>query len=91
MLQDLDALYTEILFGEEDSESSYSNYEVIGFPGQVLKETPQKGDLMIRVALGEPGLGHIDVLSDSVLWEYEELAATSVRMESKIAWLLCRC
>ncbi|MGD9045946.1 MAG: S8 family serine peptidase, partial [Desulfobacterales bacterium] len=58
------------------------NFAVLARPGETPEVSPQAGDVLLRVALGEAGLGHVALLSDSALWPYEQLADAPFESES---------
>jgi subtilisin family serine protease/outer membrane protein OmpA-like peptidoglycan-associated protein len=55
--------------------------DVAAGPGELLGEPLQKGDILVRLALGEPGLGHLALIVDPQLWRREELAALGLTPE----------
>jgi hypothetical protein len=55
--------------------------EVIAEPGDHLEEPLQKGDILVRVAPGEPGLGHLALIADPQWWWREQLAAAGLTPE----------
>lgn len=55
--------------------------EVVAGPGGILPEMPQPGDILLRVAPGEPGLGHLALIAAPQLWRREELAGAGLTPE----------
>ena len=55
--------------------------QVVAWPGEVLERPLHGGDLLLRVAVGEPSLGHIAVLVDGLLQRRDALAAAGFRLE----------
>ena len=56
--------------------------QVVAWPGERLDEPLRGGDLLLRVALGEPRLGHVAVLVDGFLKPAEALAAAGFQVEA---------
>ena len=52
--------------------------EVIAGPKEVLERPLVTGDILVRIALGEPGLGHLALIADPQLWRREELAGAGL-------------
>lgn len=77
----------EDLFRASQSPSSqqwrrYGRFvEVVARPGGVLPEMPQAGDILVRVAPGEPGLGHLALIAAPQLWRREKLAGAGLSPE----------
>lgn len=61
-----------------------SNVEVIAFPRQRLTRPLQTGDVLLRVAPGEPGLGHAAVLADGSLLDRQTMAALGTLVEGRL-------
>lgn len=80
-----DELYENIVYKRnvQMSETIVENFEVLALPGDLLDEPPRKGDLLLRVALGEPGLGHVSMVSESKLRPFNSLTETTITPESK--------
>ena len=57
--------------------------EVIAGPNDVLRRPLKTGDILVRVALGEPGLGHLALIADPRLWRREELAGAGLTPEGR--------
>lgn len=55
---------------------------VLAGPGEEPATAIRAGDLVVRIALGEPGLGHVAVLADGRLGAADELAADGFTLES---------
>jgi phage replication-related protein YjqB (UPF0714/DUF867 family) len=49
----------------------------VALPGEAPRTPPRSGDLLVRVALGQPGLGHLAVLTDPVLIGHYRLATAT--------------
>ena len=81
---DPDSLYREIAFSRNGPLSVMikENFTVLARPGEKPVVPPQVGDILLRVALGEPGLGHVALISDSTLWPHVELANAAFKAES---------
>jgi subtilisin family serine protease len=56
-------------------------FEVLARPGEVPSSAVQEGDVLVRVALGEPGLGHVALLLDGDLWRRDALLAAGITVE----------
>ena len=56
--------------------------EIVAYPGQRLTGPLSPGDVLLRVAPGEPGLGHVAVLTDGALAPVHGLAARGLAAES---------
>lgn len=74
---DPDKLYRELVSGWNGGRAKTiaEHFTVLARPGEVPQSPPQAGDILLRVALGHPGLGHVAVITDSTLWPDEELAS----------------
>jgi subtilisin family serine protease len=59
------------------------NLHVLATPGEAPVTPIRGGDVIVRVALGEPGLGHVAVLVDGQLGDAEELSAAGFTLESR--------
>ena len=57
--------------------------EVIAEPKEVLERPLVTGDILVRIALGEPGLGHLALVADPRLWRWEELAGAGLTPEGR--------
>ena len=55
--------------------------QVIAWPGDVPEGSLRAGDLLLRVGLGEPRLGHVAVLVDGRLEHADVLAAAGFQLE----------
>ena len=73
---DPDSLYREIAFSRNGPLSAMinENFAIIARPGEKPVVPPQAGDVLLRVALGEPGLGHVALIADSTLSPHVKLA-----------------
>lgn len=76
-----DALYRQL----NSSVAGRDGFEVIGRPRQVLEHPLRTGDILLRVALGEPGLGHAAVLLDDRLLTHDEVLLEGVTPEAHLA------
>lgn len=54
-------------------------FEIVGYPGQTLKEQPQPGDLLIR--RGEARLIHLAMIAAAKMWRREQLADVALLPE----------
>ena len=72
---DLDELYYEILNNSNDSlpQLIRENFKILARPRETLDTSLQKGDILLRIAKDEPGLGHLAVISDPNLMSYKQL------------------
>ncbi|MGH7496146.1 MAG: S8 family peptidase [bacterium] len=82
---DPDKLYREIVFNRDGrrTETLAGSFRVLARPGEAPEVSPRAGDVLLRVALGEPGLGHVAVISDSSLWPHDQLASAPCRSENR--------
>jgi hypothetical protein len=73
---DPDRLYRELVFGSRGgrAKSIADHFTVLARPGEAPQSLPREGDILLRVTLGHPGLGHVAVINDSTLWSHEELS-----------------
>jgi subtilisin family serine protease len=78
-----DRLYRELVYRREGPLCAWIDeaFLVLARPGETPIEPPEVGDLLVRVALGEPNLGDLAVLSGSALLSPGALAGTDVRSE----------
>jgi subtilisin family serine protease len=74
---DPDRLYWELSHCPNGllSASIEEAFLVVARPGEPPRVSPQAGDILLRVALGEPKLGHVAVLSDGALVPQRALEA----------------
>ncbi|MGH7496144.1 MAG: flavin monoamine oxidase family protein [bacterium] len=81
----VDKLYREIISGKSGPLSAKigGNFTVLARAGEMPNVSPQAGDVLVRIALGEPGLEHVAVISDSTLWSHKQLANAPCRPESQ--------
>ena len=79
-----DLLYRQLLYGQAGRAPTWleTGYTVLARPGEAPESQPAAGDILLRVALGEPGLGHVAVLSDSPLIPQSALDRAHVRSEN---------
>jgi hypothetical protein len=77
-------LYRELTAGRNGPVSTWvdTTFVVVARPGESPSTPPEAGDLLVRVALGEPGLGHVAVLSGSGLTPRSALDPTGIRPEN---------
>ena len=82
---DPDELYGNIVYKRNGqiSKTIAKNFEVLALPGESLEAPPQRGDLLLRAALGDPGLGHVAMISESTLTSDEELSEFALASESQ--------
>ncbi|SED01976.1 phage tail tip lysozyme [Streptomyces melanosporofaciens] len=65
---DPDRLYRELTYSQGSPPARLDAMFVpLARPGERPSEPPQGGDVLVRVALGEPGRGHVAILSDGHL------------------------
>ena len=74
-----DLLYRSLVYGSPDPPPGV---RVLALPQQPLDLPLCEGDAIVRVALGEPGLGHIAVLDDGRLLTRDELATREAAAET---------
>jgi subtilisin family serine protease len=55
---------------------------VIG-PGTVWNQPIQQGDLLVRIAHGQPGFSHLAIVVAPDLWRYEQLVSAGLKPEGK--------
>lgn len=82
---DPDKLYQMLAFNRNGSLPAQigESLTVLARPGEAPTGFPQAGDVLLRVALGEPGLGHVAVISDPTLWSHKQLANAPFHPESQ--------
>lgn len=82
---DPDKLYQMLAFNRNGSLPAQigESLTVLARPGEAPTGFPQAGDVLLRVALGEPGLGHVAVISDPTLWSHKQLANAPFQPESQ--------
>ncbi|MFZ0611837.1 MAG: S8 family serine peptidase [Desulfobacterales bacterium] len=56
---------------------------VVAEPGGVIARKLRLGDILVRVAPGEPGLGHLALIADSRLWWREQLDKAGLTPEGR--------
>jgi subtilisin family serine protease len=83
-LIDPDELYRKIVFHRSGPLTAIieDHFIILARPGELPEITPQPGDILLRVALGEPGLGHVALLLDAPLWPAARLAEAPFQSES---------
>ena len=86
---DPERLYREIVYGRGGPLSEWINstFVVLARPGEAPAAPPKAGDILVRVALGEPGLGHAAMLS-STLTRRGAVGAADPRAQSEGSGLL---
>ncbi len=57
-------------------------FAVVAYPRQFLTQLPQQGDVMLRRALGEPGLGHAAFVAAPEAYTRESAMSRGLRLES---------
>ena len=77
-------LYYQFVEGAEKAhmDEDVMPYSVVGLPGEQPLDDLRAGDILVRIALGEPGLGYEATLFDGNLWTVEELHYVSLKAES---------
>jgi subtilisin family serine protease len=80
-----DKLYREVVYRRGGPVSAWIEeaFVVLARPGELPHAPPEAGDILVRVALGEPGLGHVAVLSDSTLTRREALDGARLSAEGE--------
>ena len=79
---DADRLYRELVYPRgEGAPAPPSGWDIVALPGEVPRTRPRSGDLLVRVALGQPGFGHVAVLSDAELIGHDGLGAVTENAE----------
>jgi outer membrane protein OmpA-like peptidoglycan-associated protein len=78
-----DTLYRELASGRDGPVSTWvdATFDVVARPGELPSSQPEAGDILVRVALGEPGLGHVAMLSTSSLTPQNALDPAFTRSE----------
>src|SRR5688572_938461 len=77
-----DALYRSLVRG-----ASAEAIRVLASAGQHLDVPLRSGDVLVRVALGEPGAGHVSVLVDGRLMTRDQVVARGGTLEAEAAGL----
>jgi hypothetical protein len=75
-----DLLYRSLVYGSPEPPPSV---QTLALPGQRLDVPLRAGDAILRVALGEPRLGHLAVLADGRLLTRDELVARQATPETE--------
>lgn len=72
---DPDELYRHIVYQRNGTLAKDDNdpFVILAFPGGILETKPETGDVMLRAALGEPGLASVSTVVDPQLWPSEQL------------------
>ncbi|MEU7864232.1 S8 family serine peptidase [Nonomuraea sp. NPDC049141] len=76
-----DMLYRDLLRGGHSSTWIDTSFDVLARPGEAPGLALEAGDLLVRVALGEPGLGHVAVIADPRLVPHTALGPSRIRSE----------
>ena len=78
-----DTLYRDLVAGRDGPVSAWvhANFDVLARPGEAPPTEPRAEDVLVRVALGEPGLGHVAVLADSGLLPHGVLNRAGIMAE----------
>jgi hypothetical protein len=78
-----DALYRHVAYRRDDPlpASIDQSYVIVARPGEVPRMRPDRGDILVRVALGERGLAHVAVLSSPELVPWQALDAAGMPHE----------
>jgi hypothetical protein len=75
---DADRLYRDLVYpGARASSGGIAGWDIVALPGEAPRTPLQTGDLLVRVWLGKPGLGHVAVVTDPVLISHDHLAAAT--------------
>lgn len=76
-------LYRELVYRPGGPLSSWidANFSVLARPGEPPSARPEAGDLLVRVALGEPGSGHVAALAGSTLMPHHRLDPNGIPAE----------
>jgi subtilisin family serine protease/outer membrane protein OmpA-like peptidoglycan-associated protein len=73
---DADLLYRELVYSRDRLPAWITtNFDIVALPGEAPRTPPEGGDVLVRVALGQPGLGHLAVLTTPDLTRRDRLAA----------------
>jgi hypothetical protein len=80
-----DTLYREIVHHRGRALPTWINdtFIVLARPGEAPQQPPAAGDILVRVALGESGLGHVAVLAGSGLLPEPTLGEAQMAAESE--------
>jgi Subtilase family len=76
-------LYREIVYRRGGPLSAWidEHFDLLARPGESPTAPPEAEDVLVRVALGEPGIGHVAVLSDSSLTPRNSLDLAHIKGE----------
>ena len=82
---DPDTLYRELVYNPSGAMAEWigQSFAILAGPGECPQTPLEAGDYILRVALGELGLGHLAVLSDSTLTPQETLGGTHIEWEKE--------
>ena len=81
-----DELYSEIVYEQSTPFSRLlnDNFMVVARPGESLVSTAMPDDILLRVGLGESGLGHVARISNPKMWSHENIQGSSITPESSL-------
>lgn len=80
-----DVLYQQILSPDAFGGQQISDgITVLGRPGERPSRHPRVGDVLLRVAMGEPGLGQIGVVTGLEQWSTEHLNQLPANAEGQL-------
>ncbi|HEX8850603.1 MAG TPA: S8 family serine peptidase [Gemmatimonadaceae bacterium] len=74
----------ETLFRRAQQGGMAGNVEILGLPGQPLTTQLRRGDILVRVAPGEPGLGRLSEIVDGALAAPASFAALGIIPEGML-------
>ncbi|WP_066370340.1 S8 family serine peptidase [Herbidospora mongoliensis] len=74
-------LYRGLMRGGRHSTWINASFDILARPGEAPGLAIEAGDLLVRVALGEPGLGHVAVIADPRLVPHTALGSAHIRSE----------
>ena len=74
----------ETLFRRAQQGNTPGDVEILGLPGQPLTTQLRRGDILVRVAPGEPGLGRFAELTDGALAAPASFAALGIIPEGML-------
>lgn len=68
------ALFRKLVYDHDssDTENLQRHFQVLARPGDPLEFSPSPGDVLVNVALGEPGIGKISVISENEIQDTGE-------------------
>jgi len=68
---DPDDLYRQLVSDRNGAIAGH--FMLLARPGEMPLSPPQAGDILLRVAPGHPGLGHVAVIADETLYPHDQL------------------